>query len=592
MYIPTTFFSTQASCFEVTTTAGDGKVTTGSFVSGGVFWDYYQFETFDIDNPSFSSITASLNILSGSTNQAKILIVGGGGTGANSSGTVRPINNDFNYTVTSAGGGGGGGVVYYDNFPLISGSYEIGVGGAVSGQILCPGCETGVICGKIGNSSYLKLPNNTIYTPFTSSTLLAYGGGGGGTQGMYIQVSPRDAFFANVPVNGFVTQSFASAGGAAGTTGFLGSPLRTSPGNSNYFIAGGADMGGLNGADQGANGGRWCGGTDGGVGYTQGGGPGGGGAGGGAGNLGVNCGNVNTYVTNGGNGATYNLNGTNLIVGNGGGGANANVSLATGRGVRGSSAISTYGSGGNGQRAGSTDNIGNGGVVIIAIPRCESAFSCREFNITGNGGVATFLECGKTTTTSTTLSSGFDIVACLKTFSGSITPVLATGATYVALSSSCDTAFTSSNSGCTNCNTYTITSDSNKIAKVDYTPCNESTTSTTYVAGTYNLCVSGSGISVATGSASSLGTQCSVIGCDITPSNDNTPPCPCQSLFVNVFSGRYDFTYTDCNGVTQTRSSSASPFCGVPGSIRGGSCAFGSCIGLQIRQGGTCCTYP
>ena len=303
--------------------------------------------------------------------------------------------------------------------------------------------------------------------------------------------------------------------------------------------------------------------------------------GGGAGGPGVDSNPSGNTRTDGGIGALYNITGTPTYYAGGGGGAGKTNGLGD------------YGQGGKAVTTiGGTSESSKGGIVIIAIPKCSTAFSCRQFAITGSGAVASFLECGNSATSSTTLASGYDIVACLKTFSGSITPVVATGATYVALSASCDTPFTSSNDGCTNCNTYAVTSDSNKIAKVTYTPCNSSTSSITYVAGTYNLCVSGSAISVATGSASSLGTACSVLSCDATPSNDNTPTCPCQSLFVNVFSGIYRFDYTDCNGVTQTRTSGATPFCGVPGSIRNGSCIAGSCIGLNIRQEGSCCTYP
>ena len=557
MYIPVTFFSTQGSCFTTTTTSisGSGNISTGSFVSGGFVWDYYKFETADYTDPTYQSFTASLNILSGSTGQAKMLIVGAGGAGGTGNNIIGRPAADF-----AAGGGGGGGVVYYNQFPLSSGSYEIAVGGATT-QI------NAEATGSNGRNSYIKLPNNITYTPFTTSFLIAYGGGGGGW-GIIDGVMPFTCFSTN---------------GAPGpTTGGIGlytsqCGARNAP-NTIY-----TNQNGITLQPQGYKGGNIESSTAGAMVAS---------GGGGAANVGqtvtTNMISFGNYASNGGDGLQFNLTGTPFYVSPGGGGQAGGDTGTTGLGGN------TYGRGGQGERDGNTGqiNFGFGGVVIIAIPRCEAAFSCREFAITGSGAVASFLECGNQFTSSTTLASGFDIVACLKTYSGSITPVVATGATYVALSASCQSAFTSSNSGCTNCNTYTVTSTTNKIAKVDYTPCNESTTSTTYVAGTFSLCVSGSAISVATGSASSLGTICSVIGCDITPSNTNTPPCPCQSLFVNVFSGRYDFDYTDCNGVTQRRSSQSSPFCGVPGSIRNGSCALGSCIGLQIRQTGTCCTFP
>ena len=83
MYIPTTFMSTQGSCISasVSTISGSGLITSGTFVSASVLYQYYQFETADYTDPTYQSFTASLNILSGSTGQAKLLIVGAGGSG-------------------------------------------------------------------------------------------------------------------------------------------------------------------------------------------------------------------------------------------------------------------------------------------------------------------------------------------------------------------------------------------------------------------------------------------------------------------------------------------------------------------------------
>lgn len=371
MYIPTSFFSSQGSCITATTSTitGSGTITTGSFVSGGFVWDYYQFEMTDKTNASLTSFTASLNILSGSTGRAKLLIVGGGGTGADANATsigVGTFPNINSYLVYAGGGGGGGGVVYYNNFPISSGSYEIGVGAATSGNRICPPYYSGLVCGKVGNPSYFK-NKNIAYTPFTSSTIIAYGGGGGGAQGQYSQVSPSDTLFVNAPASnpdGFI---WASGGGQSGTPGSLGTPLRISPANSNFITAGGIDLGGLNGRDQGNDGGYWCGGSDAGAGYTQAGGAGGGGAATSGSNLGNGCADAGTYVTNGGDGLTFNLTDTSIIVGNGGGGANDNTNT---QGVRGSGAADTYGSGGNAYKGTSTPQTGNGGLVIVTIPRC------------------------------------------------------------------------------------------------------------------------------------------------------------------------------------------------------------------------------
>ena len=353
MYIPSSFFSSQGACISssVTYVTGSGSITSGSFVSASITWSYIQFEMTDSEDASLTSFTASLNILSGSTGQAKVLIVGGGGTsaavGGIDDGSIRT------WDVPQAGGGGAGGVVYYNNFPLSVGTYEIGVGSATSGNQLCSFTNTGALCGKVGKTSYIKLPNNSVYTPFSSSFLTAYGGGGGSPQGWFYLVSPFRPFYKNFYIDGAV---FASAGGASGCEG-----PGSSPGNSSNTVAGGAGLGGLNGANQGQNGGAWQGG-DPGNGYTNGGGPGGGGIGSAGANLGSGTGNF-AKVTNGGDGLTYNLTGTNILVSNGGGGYNSINPAATGQ--RGSSNASTYGSGGNGN-----GGTGNGGLVIIAWPVC------------------------------------------------------------------------------------------------------------------------------------------------------------------------------------------------------------------------------
>ena len=156
MYIPQGFFGTQGSCFKVTTSSinGDGLITTGSFVSGGVIFDYYQFEMLDSDTAGYTAFTASLNVLSGSTGQAKVLIVGGGGSSGRRQVFFTPQGSSISYQNDYPGGGGAGGVVYYNNFPISSGSYEIGVASATTGTTGASGSQ--------GENSYIKLPNNFV----------------------------------------------------------------------------------------------------------------------------------------------------------------------------------------------------------------------------------------------------------------------------------------------------------------------------------------------------------------------------------------------------------------------------------------------
>lgn len=442
MYIPTTFFSSQGSCFTVTTStiSGSSLITTGSFISGGVYWDYWKFETANYRDSSLTALTASFNVLSGSTGRAKLLIVGGGGTGTDGNSTsFTPNNSTITYDVRSAAGGGGGGVIYYDNFPLSSGSYEIGVANAVSGYILCGGCSSGTICGKTGNTSYIKLPNNLTYTPFTSSTLIAYGGGPGSVQGQFLRTSDRQVFFNAVPIILSGSSAlFANGGGAAGTRGFTLIPEgnRPSPASSLYSTSSaGIGLGGVNSNNQGNNGGAWCGSIE----FENfGGGSGGGGTLNSPVNLGLGCAGSGVYVTNGGDGLTFNLTGSNLIVGNGGGGANFSTNE---QGIRGNSGANTYGSGGNGYKGTTTPQIGNGGVVIIAIPRCSAQLDCKRYAISGSGNTISYAECsiGNFFTSSVTLGLYDTLNVCLTTLSGSNTPLFLSGS-YLSstLLGSCD----------------------------------------------------------------------------------------------------------------------------------------------------------
>ncbi len=62
----------------------------------------------------------------------------------------------------------------------------------------------------------------------------------------------------------------------------------------------------------------------------------------------------------------------------------------------------------------------------------------------------------------------------------------------------------------------------------------------------------------------------------------------CTEYFVNVYSGVFQFDYTDCDGITRTRTSGSRPFCAIPGSIRNGNCIIGNCLNLVIQDNGPC----
>lgn len=417
MYIPATFFSTQGSCVIATTTSitGSGTITTGSFISGGFYWDYYKFEnTANLTSVS-SSFSASLNILSGSTGQAKLLIVAGGGAGGYAAGVPCPTT----FASTAAGGGGAGGVVYYNQFPISSGSYEIvvGAGGGNAG-------------GRSGSNSYIKLTNDFVYTPFTSSFITANGGGLGG----YV-IRPDDCG-SGLPKSVSSPTTGGSGGGAARPAGFAAQAGAISNANG---------LGGLNDANQGTNGGGVFNSIDG-IQYdTQGAGGGGSATSGSPANFTPNS---NTLTSVGGDGLIFNLTGTSLTYAAGGGGAAGTGFPYTLKTSANGSGTSGFGNGGHADVANfNAGTQATSGVVIIAIPRCTAAFDCKTFAISGSGGTIDYLACTSYgfVTQSTTIPLYDVLNACLTTLSGSNTPLILNGNYQSAtLIGSCDTPQTSS----------------------------------------------------------------------------------------------------------------------------------------------------
>ena len=404
MYIPTTFFSSQGACIVASTNtiSGSGLVTSGSFVSASVLYQYYKFETADFTDPAYQSFTASLNILSGSTGQAKMLIVGAGGAGGTGNNVIGRPAADF-----AAGGGGGGGVVYYNNFPISSGSYEIAVGGATT-QI------SAEATGSNGRNSYIKLPNNIIYTPFDTSFLIAYGGGGGG-QGKIDGTMP----FTCESTNG-------SAGPTTGGIGIYTSQCGSRDATNTIYTT----LNGLTLGPQGFKGGNVTAGAGATFAAT-----GGGGAATTGSNLSANDLNTGLYASNGGSGLQFNLTGTATYFSPGGGGQAGGDTGATGTGG------DTYGRGGQGERDGNTGqiNFGFGGVVILVWPIClADSDNCREYVIRGgaSGGTMTYIPCDTQTLTTTTIDFGYTGSACLYKVAGYPTT---TGTVTLIETGSCNT---------------------------------------------------------------------------------------------------------------------------------------------------------
>lgn len=337
MYIPTSFFSSQGACITASfsTISGSGLVTSGSFVSQSISWSYVQFE--NTVNPITSSslnlsFQAKLNIISGSTGRAKLLLVAGGGAGGYGACVLAPSSCNS----TAAGGGGGGGIVYYDNFPLASGSYNITVG-AGGGNPLNAGIQ-----GRQGGDTTFTY--NIPYTPFTSSILTAYGGGKGG-------------YIINDGYGGTSFVAGASGGSAGGT-------VVCSNGNgANQIIQACCDgLGGLNNANQGN---AASGGIAGASNYQ-------GTGGGGAGTPGAQTnGTTGPYVSAGGDGLPFNLTGTQLYYAAGGGGARGQGFPVVQAKANDGNGTAGIGNGGQGQTLSYPQGTtATNGVVIVAWPVC------------------------------------------------------------------------------------------------------------------------------------------------------------------------------------------------------------------------------
>jgi len=335
MYIPSSFFGSQNACITATTTttSGTGSVTTGSFVSASITWSYVQFfNGSDEQGPNPVNYNANFTIHSGSTSQAKLLLVGAGGAGGQGQQTICTVSGES----TAAGGGGGGGVVYYDNFPLAPGTYQVSVGVGGGG------------CGTPGrNGGNTTFTNNIPYTPFSTNVITATGGGYGGWLQQFKCSGPGGTTIL------YQGNSGGSAGGNVNSSG-TGLGVQTQPCCNG--------LGGLNGENQGFAGGY-------GYNFANTTNASGGGGAGGAGQT-VDQ-SLQSSPGYGGNGLTFSTNGTSLSYAAGGGAVRAqgfpviNQSSANGVGTagwgNGGHAESVYYGGGS---------PGASGTIIIAWPIC------------------------------------------------------------------------------------------------------------------------------------------------------------------------------------------------------------------------------
>lgn len=149
MYIPTVFFS-EGTESEFLVASG-GLETT--WVSGSYIWKSHAFT---------SSGTSSFVVTSGNTSEAKVLLVGSGGSRGL---YLNPPATPF----FTPGAGGGGGMLEYSNQNITSGSYQVVVGEAKN---LPPG--------NIGDYGVTGLNGDPSIISGSTLSLSVLGGGGGG----------------------------------------------------------------------------------------------------------------------------------------------------------------------------------------------------------------------------------------------------------------------------------------------------------------------------------------------------------------------------------------------------------------------------
>ena len=324
--------------------SASGGDEVGTFYSGSQVWKYHKFTTLG---------TGSFTIHSGSTDNARVFLVGGGGGGGN----TLP---DSTGGGEAAGGGGAGGVLHLQ-YSLVPRTYELFVGdGASSNE---NGEDTQIYP--------LYDTNDQIGEWFpTSSVLTAEGGGRGGHF-----LSPRTP-----------ASAIDATGGGSGGGGCMG--LRYVGG---YLLCdeGGGRVG--QGTDAGTPNGLYCAGTS----ETTA--TGGGGAG--SSSPDTNCFNSAGYLTPGGNGLTFNVDGTSRLYATGGPGyRRGSQELASGDST--TWVNRPYGAGGFASYDGSSiaaNTDGRPGIIVIMYPLCQEELddNCTQYTINGGalGGSVTYVSC-------------------------------------------------------------------------------------------------------------------------------------------------------------------------------------------------------
>ena len=340
MYIPSLLFGATNTCV-----SASGHDETGIFLSGSQVWEYYKFTTLG---------SGSLTIHSGSSNDAKVFVVAGGGAGGTTIFNGEALNE-------SAGGGGAGGVVFTDA-RIGPGTYNLFVGSG-SVEASSEGEDSWI------DINYIPTEFTDAYVP-TGSHITAEGGGYG-------------AWFKNLN-NTSTGKVDAGAGGSGG--GGCAS-LRFIGGYTIAAAAGGRTGQGNNAGDpDGFN----C------AGSSETTATGGGGAGGASAD--TNCISSAGYQTPGGDGLVYNVDGNPTWYAYGGASMRQGTFEASTPDT-GSQSSRAYGAGGWGRSSSyGSSKFGRQGVIVVMVPVCrKELLSCNEYFLNGgsNGGNITFIPCGQ-----------------------------------------------------------------------------------------------------------------------------------------------------------------------------------------------------
>ena len=331
--------------------SASGGDEVGTFYSGSQVWKYHKFTTLG---------TGSFTIHSGSTDNARVFLVGGGGGGGQS--ITRPTGG----TPSGAGGGGAGGLLHLQ-YTLVPRTYDLYVGDG--GTYNENGEDTTIYP--------LYDTNDQIgeYFP-TSSVLTARGGGHGAWLQWFRDPDNFNRYTHNASAGGsggglargliFAEFEYQSANKGGGFVG------QGNDGGDQYIPAGGSTS--------------WEGGA----------------GGGGASEEGQIIQNfAGTWnVSRGGNGTQLNVDGTARYYAGGGGG------YRNGLYPSGSALGSNYyGSGGSGSADNNNPGLINGhdkrsgrqGIVVIMYPLCQEELddNCTQYTVNGGelGGSVTYVSC-------------------------------------------------------------------------------------------------------------------------------------------------------------------------------------------------------